>query len=69
MNYGPCYRYMKEQIGKFNKKLNFYKLISYLVDQCISPACSRSRQKLEKNVLSWGLTGTSSVVSIHQVSS
>ena len=40
--------------------------ISYLVDQCISLARS---QALEKNVLSWALTGTGSVVSIRQVSS
>ena len=43
--------------------------ISYPVDNCISPARSRSRQILEKNVLSWSLTGTSRVVSIRQVSS
>ena len=48
-------------------KLNFYKIISYLVDQCICPARSRSRQTLEKNVLSWALTGTGSVLSIRQV--
>ena len=47
-------------------KLNFYKVISYLVDQCICLARSWSRQTLEKNVLSWALTG--SVVLIHQVS-
>ena len=41
--------------------------ISYLVDNCISPVRSRSHQMLGKNVLSWALT--SSVVSIHQVSS
>ena len=49
-------------------KLNFYKVISYLVDQCISLARSWSRQTLEKNVLSWALTGTGSVVLIRQVS-
>ena len=38
------------------------------MDQCICPECSRSRQTLEKNVLSWALTGTGSVVFIHQVS-
>ena len=42
--------------------------ISYLVDQCICPARSRSRQTLEKNVLSWALTGTGSVFLIRQVS-
>ena len=41
--------------------------ISYLVDRCISPACSRSRQTLEKNVPSWALIRTSSVISTHQV--
>ena len=41
-------------IAKVNKlenliiKLNFYKIISYLVDQCICPARSRSHQTLEK---------------------
>ena len=49
-------------------KLNFYKIISYLVDRCISPAPSRSRQT-EKNVLSWALAWTGGVVSIRQVSS
>ena len=29
-------------------KLNFYKLIPYLVDRCICPAPCRSRQTLEK---------------------
>ena len=42
--------------------------ISYLVDQCICPARSRSRQTLDKNVLSWALTGTGSVFLIRQVS-
>ena len=46
------------EIGKFNSKLNFYKLIPYLVDRCICPAPCRSRQTLEKNVLSWSLAGT-----------
>ena len=55
------------QIGKFNSKLNFYKLIPYLVDRCICPALCRSRQTLEKNVLSWALAGTGSVLFIHQV--
>ena len=49
-------------------KLNFYKIISYLVDRCISPAPSRSRQTLEKNVLSWALAWTGSVVFTRQVS-
>ena len=44
--------------GKFNSKLNFYKLIPYLVDRCICQAPCRSRQTLEKNVLSWALAGT-----------
>ena len=52
--------------GKFNNKLNFYKLISYVVDQCICPALCRSRQTLEKNVLSWALAGTSSVLFTRQ---
>ena len=37
------------------------------MDQCICPARSRSRQKLEKNVLSWALTGTGSVLFTRQV--
>ena len=49
-------------------KLNFYKIISYLVDRCNSPAPSRSRQTLEKNVLSWALAWTGSVVFTRQVS-
>ena len=55
------------QIGKFNSKLNFYKLIPYLVDRCICLAPCRSRQTLEKNVLIWGLAGTGSVLFIRQV--
>ena len=55
------------QIRKFNSKLNFYKLIPYLVDRCICPALCRSRQTLEKNVLSWALAGTGSVLFTRQV--
>ena len=55
------------QNGKFNSKLNFYKLIPYLVDRCICPALCRSRQTLEKNVLSWALAGTGSVLFTRQV--
>ena len=40
---------------------------SYLVDRCICPAPCRSRQTLEKNVLSWALAGTGSVLFICQV--
>ena len=43
-------------------KLNFYKLISYLVDRCICPVRCRSRQTLEKNASSWALARTSSVL-------
>ena len=57
----------ESQTGKFNSKLNFYKLIPYLVDRCICPAPCRSRQTLEKNVLSWALAGTGSVLFIRQV--
>ena len=53
--------------GKFNSKLNIYKLIPYLVDRCICPALWRSRQTLEKNVLSWSLAGTGSVLFTRQV--
>ena len=48
-------------------KLNFYKLISYLVDRCICPARSRSRQTLEKNASSWALARTGSVLFTRQV--
>ena len=48
-------------------KLNFYKLIPYLVDRCNCPAPCRSRQTLEKNVLGWALAGAGSVLFIHQV--
>ena len=54
-------------IRKFNSKLNFYKLIPYLVDRCICLALFRSRQTLEKNVLSWALAGTGSVLFTRQV--
>ena len=54
-------------IRKFNRKLNFYKLIPYLVDRCICPAPCRSRQTLEKNALSWALAGTGSVLFTRQV--
>ena len=40
---------------------------SYLVDRCICPAPCRSRQTLEKNVLSWALAGTGSVLFTRQV--
>ena len=39
---------------------------SYLVNRCICPAPCRSRQTLEKNVLSWALAGTGSVLFIRQ---
>ena len=39
----------------------------YLVDRCICPAPCRSRQTLEKNVLSWALVGTGSVLFTRQV--
>ena len=48
-------------------KLNFYKLIPYLVDRCNCPAPCRSRQTLEKNVLSWALAGTGSILFTRQV--
>ena len=39
----------------------------YLVDRCISPMRRRSRQTLEKNVMSWALAGTSSALFIRMV--
>ena len=65
--YGWPLSMIQSQNGKFNSKLNFYKLIPYLVDRCICPAPCRSRQTLEKNVLSWALAGTGSVLFIRQV--
>ena len=48
--------------------LTFYCVnTSYLVDRCICPAPCRSRQTLEKNVLSWALAGTGSVLFTRQV--
>ena len=41
--------------------------ISYLVDRCICPAHSRSRQTLEKNASSWALARTGSVLFTRQV--
>ena len=37
------------------------------MDRCICPALCRSRQTLEKNVLSWALAGTGSVLFTRQV--
>ena len=49
-------------------KWNFYCVnTTYLVDRCICPAPCRSRQTLEKNVLSWALAGTGSVLFTRQV--
>ena len=46
--------------------LNFYCVNTpYLVDKCIGLACCWSRQMLDKNVLTWALTG--SVLFIRQV--
>ena len=59
---------LKHKLENLRIKLNFYKIISYLVDRCNSPAPSRSRQTLEKNVLSWALAWTGSVVFTRQVS-
>ena len=48
--------------------LQFYCVnISYLVDRCICPARSRSRQTLEKNASSWALARTGSVLFTRQV--
>ena len=59
---------MNNKLENLRIKLNFSKIISYLVDRCNSPAPSRSRQTLEKNVLSWALAWTGSVVFTRQVS-
>ena len=49
-------------------KTGFYCVnTTYLVDRCICPAPCRSRQTLEKNVLSWALAGTGSVLFTRQV--
>ena len=51
-----------------NGKTLFYCVNTpYLVDRCICPAPCRSRQTLEKNVLSWALAGTGSVLFTRQV--
>ena len=51
-----------------NGKTQFYCVnTTYLVDRCICPALCRSRQTLEKNVLSWALAGTGSVLFTRQV--
>ena len=65
----PCYKDKIQELNTDFAKICFYCVnISYLVDQCICPARSRSRQTLDKNVLSWALTGTGSVIHIRQVS-
>ena len=56
-----------DELENLISKLNFYKLISYLVDRCICPAHSRSRQTLEKNASSWALARTGSVLFTRQV--
>ena len=49
-------------------KSSFYCVnTTYLVDRCICPAPCRSRQTLEKNVLSWALAGTGNVLFTRQV--
>ena len=54
--------------GQRLRKLDFYCInTSYLVDRCNCPAPFRSRQMLEKSVLSWVLAGTGSVLFIRQV--
>ena len=60
---------LKLQTGKFNcySKLIFFKLIPYLVDRYICPAPCRSHRHPEKNILSWALAGTESVLFIRQV--
>ena len=64
-----CYEGKIQELKTDFAKICFYCVnISYLVDQCICPARSRSRQTLDKNVLSWALTGTGSVLLIRQVS-
>ena len=44
----PLDRVLTYKMENLRIKLNFYKIISYLVDRCNSPAPSRSRQTLEK---------------------
>ena len=65
--YGDLWGFHANKMENLISKLNFYKLIPYLVDRCYCPAPRRSRQTLEKNVLSWVLAGTGSVLFIHQV--
>ena len=62
-NYTLYYIQLQKQ-----KQLEFYCVNTpYLVDKCICPAPCRSRQTLEKNVLSWALVGTGSVLFTRQV--
>ena len=63
-----CVLFMQRSFWWAEGILNFYCVnTSYLVDRCICPAPCRSRQMLEKNVLSWALAGTSSALFIRQV--
>ena len=58
----------KVKRGWPNLKVLFYCVnVSYLVDRCICPAHSRSRQTLEKNASSWALARTGSVLFTRQV--
>ena len=60
-------RSQHQKMENLISQLNCYKLIPYLVDRCICPAPCRSRQMLEKNILSWALAGTGSVLFTRQV--
>ena len=53
--------------GPYQNKPFYCVNTTYLVDRCICPALCRSRQTLEKNVLSWALAGTGSVLFTRQV--
>ena len=64
----PCFEDKIQELNTDFAKICFYCVnTSYLVDRCICPAPCRSRQTLEKNVLSWALAGTGSVLFIRQV--
>ena len=59
-----CHKWFTPHVDLFATHLNhkFYCVNTpYLVDRCICLAPCRSRQTLEKNVLSWALVGTGSV--------
>ena len=57
-----------KELPKRHLKFHFYCVnTSYLVDRCNCPVPCWSHQTLEKNIMSWALAGTGSVLFICQV--